>query len=202
MIEAVAYFNVLPGQQGEWTFGIRSDDGHRLRIDGQTLTLDDALHAPQDRVGTKLLTAGLHSLELTYFERSGGASLELVVAAGSHTSFNTAFDLFSSSVFAIDDGIQVRYRESTSAVTSLADGDALLSEPNHNLVDYFAENSGHACSFRRPSREIWTALPTALLVLTSFRRWRSTRIANGVWPSRWRMTTLTFPYTTRTRRTA
>ena len=82
------------GQGGTWTFGTNSDDGLRLRIDGQTVINDDSLHAPQNRFGQANLTAGPHALELVFFERGGGAEVELFAAKGSYTTFNAnAFDL-------------------------------------------------------------------------------------------------------------
>ena len=66
----------------------------RLQIDGQTVINDDALHGPDNRFGQVNLTAGPHSLELIFFERGGGAEVELFAAKGSYTAFNvSAFDL-------------------------------------------------------------------------------------------------------------
>jgi len=83
VVRAVGH--VLIPAQGTWTFGINSDDGARLRIDGQDVIVDDTLHSPQDAFGTVNLTAGMHEFELVFFERSGGAELELFAAPGERT---------------------------------------------------------------------------------------------------------------------
>ena len=75
---------------GTWTFGTNSDDGLRLRIDGQNVINDDALHGPENRFGQANLTAGPHTLELVFFERGGGAEVELFAAKGSYTTFNVS----------------------------------------------------------------------------------------------------------------
>jgi|GEM_PF-4993445 len=141
VLDVTAFFYVSTGQVGEWTFGVRSDDGSRLRIDGQDVIIDDGTHAARDSFGAVALTEGLHSLDLVYFEKSGGASLELFAAPGLHTSFNTNFSLFSNSVFSLDGPIELRQRASDINVSTLADADALLAEPYHNIVDYFNEVS-------------------------------------------------------------
>lgn len=76
-----------------WTFGTNSDDGVRLRINGELVIDDDTLHAPQDRIGQIELQAGLHQVELTFFERGGGAEVELFARQGARTRFSSAFDL-------------------------------------------------------------------------------------------------------------
>jgi hypothetical protein len=64
-------------EDGNYIFGVNSDDGSRLSIDGQTLILDDTLRGPHSIYGHMDLSAGLHDLELVYFERAGGAEVEL-----------------------------------------------------------------------------------------------------------------------------
>ncbi|CAN5297928.1 hypothetical protein BH24PSE2_BH24PSE2_13080 [soil metagenome] len=78
---------------GTYTLGTNSDDGVRLRVDGQNVIVDDALHGPEDRFGTVSLTAGNHDFELSFFENTGGATLEFFIASGSHSSFSGAFAL-------------------------------------------------------------------------------------------------------------
>ena len=75
---------------GTWTFGTNSDDGARLRINGRNVINDDTLHAPQDRFGTTTLDAGQHELELIFFERGGGAEVELFAAQGTRTTFSAS----------------------------------------------------------------------------------------------------------------
>jgi len=89
---------------GYYTFGINSDDGARLRIDGNDVIVDDSNHGTRDTFGTVNLTTGTHSFELVYFENTGGASLELFVAAGSHTTFGPAFALLEPAPLPDSDG--------------------------------------------------------------------------------------------------
>lgn len=75
-------------ESGIWTFGTNSDDGARLRINGRNVINDDTLHAPQDRFGVVTLDAGQHELELIFFERGGGAEVELFAAQGNRSGFS------------------------------------------------------------------------------------------------------------------
>lgn len=143
-LQAAASLYVPPGFEGTYTFGVNSDDGSRLRIDASEPITDDATHPPQDRFGTMFLAAGVHSLELTYFEHVLGATVELLIAPGTHTTWNPSFQLLGSTSgsgpFAIG-GFYVRQRSSILTIDSLAKADSLLAEPYHNIVDYFEENS-------------------------------------------------------------
>lgn len=78
---------IIPSS-GIWTFGINSDDGARLRIDGKNVIVDDTAHAPQDRFASIDLSAGSHSIELVFFEQGGGAELELFAARGQYSAFD------------------------------------------------------------------------------------------------------------------
>jgi hypothetical protein len=78
---------------GTWTFAVNSDDGARLVIDDQLVIDDDTLHAPQDTFARVSLTEGKHNIELIFFERGGGAEVELYAAKGSYRSFNSSFRL-------------------------------------------------------------------------------------------------------------
>ncbi len=83
---------VIPNA-GTWTFGVNSDDGSRLTIGGQTVINDNTLHAPRDTFGQVSLSAGEHDVELIFFERGGGAEVELFAASGARNSFSSAFEL-------------------------------------------------------------------------------------------------------------
>ena len=92
---------ILIPSSGTWTFGTNSDDGVRVWVDGQVVIDDDSLHAPANRFGQANLSAGPHAIELVYFERGGGAEIELFAAKGSYTTFNSnAFRLIGD----VDDG--------------------------------------------------------------------------------------------------
>jgi hypothetical protein len=78
---------VLEG--GDITFGISANDGARLRINGQQVLLDNSANRLEDTFGTIHLEPGLHQLELVYFQKRLGATIELLVAneLGTFTSF-------------------------------------------------------------------------------------------------------------------
>jgi len=63
-------------QSGSYTFYTTSDDGSQLFIDGQLVVNNNGLHAPVEKQGSINLTAGLHDIQVTYMELSGGQSLE------------------------------------------------------------------------------------------------------------------------------
>ena len=82
------------GAPGIYTFGLNTDDGARLRIDGVDVVVDDAQHGPSDSTyATVSLTAGLHAIEWTWFNAGGGAEGEAFAAPGQSTSFNSSFTL-------------------------------------------------------------------------------------------------------------
>jgi len=78
---------------GAWTFGISSDDGARLKVDGTAVITDDSQHAVADHFGTVTLTAGTHTVDLVYFNRSGGDVVELFAASGTLSAFSASFQL-------------------------------------------------------------------------------------------------------------
>ncbi|NUQ52243.1 MAG: hypothetical protein HUU19_06045 [Phycisphaerales bacterium] len=55
-------------EDGTWTFGLSSDAGARLFIDGQLIVNDDANHSFRRRTGSVTLTAGRHTIEVRYLE--------------------------------------------------------------------------------------------------------------------------------------
>ncbi len=60
---------------GNWRLYLTSDEGSRLTI-GQTVVVDhDGLHGFTEKSGVIALEAGLHALEIDYFERTGTAGL-------------------------------------------------------------------------------------------------------------------------------
>ena len=66
---------------GDVTFGVTSDDGSRLSVNGIDVIIDDELHAARTTIGMVPLLKGSHQIELLYFERTGGATLELSVVS-------------------------------------------------------------------------------------------------------------------------
>ncbi len=82
---------------GNWTFGVNSDDGFRLTISGNGFSnsiLAADPRGPTDSLGVfNFPVAGDYSLKLVYFERGGGASVELFAAQGTYGAYGANFRL-------------------------------------------------------------------------------------------------------------
>jgi hypothetical protein len=63
---------------GTYELVVGADDGMRLRVDGRVVVEDDSLHAYREQVGSAVLNAGRHSLELTFFQNEGAARCRLL----------------------------------------------------------------------------------------------------------------------------
>lgn len=71
---------------GMFVFALTSDDGSRLFVDGEPVIDNDGLHSSVTGQKAIPLAAGLHSLVVEYFQKSGGKSLDLkIVAAGKNS---------------------------------------------------------------------------------------------------------------------
>lgn len=73
------YIDVTPG---EYTFVVTSDDGIRVRVDGDLIIDAWWDHSATRFTGTKTLTAGHHLVEVEYYEKSGMAVASLSWQAG------------------------------------------------------------------------------------------------------------------------
>ncbi|WP_170131953.1 SdrD B-like domain-containing protein [Arenicella xantha] len=62
---------------GTYTFQTRSDDGSTLSIDGVVIVDNDGTHASAAVANTVDLNAGLHSIEVRFFERGGQSVFEV-----------------------------------------------------------------------------------------------------------------------------
>ena len=62
---------------GPQTFTTVSDDGVRLWVDGAQLINFWTDHAPTTRTATQTLTAGEHEVKVEYYERTGGALIQV-----------------------------------------------------------------------------------------------------------------------------
>lgn len=67
---------------GSYTFETNSDDGSKLYIGTYSHTAtplvnNDGLHGTQYRSGTITLTAGVHPIAITFFEKTGGEAMEI-----------------------------------------------------------------------------------------------------------------------------
>ncbi len=78
---------------GPWTFGINSDDGGRIVIDGNVVVDDPTAHGAQDHLGTVTLTAGPHSFEVFYWESWGGDEGEFFAGAGTSVAWHAGMRL-------------------------------------------------------------------------------------------------------------
>ncbi|MFM7556729.1 MAG: PA14 domain-containing protein, partial [Verrucomicrobiota bacterium] len=57
--------------EGKYRFWIRSDDGSQLSIDGKPLLNNDGVHPAAEKNGNLTLKAGLHELEVVFFQGGG-----------------------------------------------------------------------------------------------------------------------------------
>jgi hypothetical protein len=71
-------------ESGFYQFILASDDGSRLIIDGERSVNNDGRHAIEEKYGYEILSAGLHTIEIQYFQADGGDGfrLEVVVPGG------------------------------------------------------------------------------------------------------------------------
>ncbi|MFM1770306.1 MAG: hypothetical protein RJA22_2835 [Verrucomicrobiota bacterium] len=98
VLEAVGTITIPTA--GAWTFGVNSDDGFRLQIvtnlavNGTNTLQYDPPRGPGDTLGTFVFAApGDYPLRLLFYERGGGAEVELFAVAGVKAAWDTAFDL-------------------------------------------------------------------------------------------------------------
>ena len=67
-------------RDGVYTFALTSDDGARLTIADTTVVDNDGLHGTQEKRGVIALAAGMHRIKVEYFNKTGGARLNLKIA--------------------------------------------------------------------------------------------------------------------------
>ncbi len=89
---------VMIPQAGPWSFGVNSDDGFSLELTNGAQNYYTDYPQPRGPADTiqvfNIAQAGPYDLRLVFYERGGGAEVELFAAAGSHPSFNyDHFDL-------------------------------------------------------------------------------------------------------------
>ncbi len=82
---------------GSYVFGLNSDDGGRIKIDGIAVMRDDTNHGPEDHLSAPVtLTEGPHTVEVIMWEGAGGDCVEFYAKAGTDTAWNTDFKLVGS----------------------------------------------------------------------------------------------------------
>jgi hypothetical protein len=73
--------HILIPEDDLYVFALTSDDGSRLLIDGIVVVDNDGLHGTQERRGTAPLAKGWHRIQVEWFNKTGGAVLDLRVGA-------------------------------------------------------------------------------------------------------------------------
>jgi len=120
-----------------YTFYLRSDDGSKLWIDDELLIDNDGLHGSIELDGSRQLAAGIHDIRVEFFQRKGGAALQLSYSSSSFAkqtvpanalgspSVATSLGIFSASV---DVGVAANQGsggENSSGYTISGAGDGL-----------------------------------------------------------------------------
>ncbi|MHB1036784.1 MAG: PA14 domain-containing protein [Pirellulales bacterium] len=89
----------------DYTFNVTSDDGFRLSIDGKYVGNFEDGRGAGDTFMPVHLTAGKHSIQLTYGEGGGGSSVELTASRGVKTAFDGDFRLVGAPEIIVPKGI-------------------------------------------------------------------------------------------------
>lgn len=75
--------NVFVSADGTYMFGLDSDDGSLLFLDGNLVVNDGGSHPPTTASGSTFLTAGSYFFEVQFFEDFGGSSgVDLILPPG------------------------------------------------------------------------------------------------------------------------
>lgn len=91
----VRYQGVISTEAGVHTFSTNSDDGSQLLIDGVVVVDNDRVQPPTFVQNNVTLSAGQHSIEIRYFERSGGETLDVMVRTPGASALT---ELFASGI--------------------------------------------------------------------------------------------------------
>ena len=59
-------------EDGVYTFSLMSDDGSWLKIDGNMVVDNNRPQSPHEEISQQALKAGLHKIEVRYFDSNGG----------------------------------------------------------------------------------------------------------------------------------
>lgn len=66
-------------EDGDYRFYLGSDDGSRLTVDGHEIVINDGIHPHSVREGVAKLVAGVHEVQVDYFEGGGEESLSVEI---------------------------------------------------------------------------------------------------------------------------
>ena len=87
VVEATATVTIPTA--GDWSFGVNSDDGFSLTVNGGSVVCD-CLRGPSDTVGViNFPAAGDYTLRMVMFERGGGSGVELFAAPGNRIAWDS-----------------------------------------------------------------------------------------------------------------
>ncbi len=183
---------------GVWTFGLNSDDGGRIVINGAIVMDDPSLHGPQDFLGRVTLAAGNHSIDAWFWERGGGDEGELFAAPGNFTAWDPSFRLVgdtangglaaftnpigsaSTAGAVVSSNIETTMRNvNASAFMRIPFTNALAATPHTSLSLLMRSNDGFlaylngnlAASRNAPSTPAWNSTATAVSTEALSQQW-------------------------------
>ncbi|MEV6620346.1 family 16 glycoside hydrolase [Amycolatopsis sp. NPDC051106] len=93
--------NIAIATAGTHQFRLTSDDGSRLRIDGQVVITNDGLHGATAVTGSIALTTGYHALRIEHFDNAGDQQITLEWQPPG----SSAFAVVPTSVLSTDAGV-------------------------------------------------------------------------------------------------
>ncbi|MEM6631156.1 MAG: PA14 domain-containing protein [Bacteroidota bacterium] len=79
--------------EGSYTFYTSSDDGSKLTIDGTDIVTNDGIHPVEEQSGSATLASGIHSIEVLFFENTGGEELTVQYEGPSISKQNLPFSI-------------------------------------------------------------------------------------------------------------
>ncbi|ARN79108.1 hypothetical protein BST97_14560 [Nonlabens spongiae] len=89
---------------GSYTFFVNSDDGSKLFVDGTEVVDNDGRHPPREESGSITLMAGTYSLEVLYFDDTGGQILEVEYSSSSISRRSLPFSVLGTGTDSTCDG--------------------------------------------------------------------------------------------------
>ncbi|WP_161598178.1 PA14 domain-containing protein [Maribacter flavus] len=127
---------------GSYTFFTNSDDGSKLYIDALEVVDNDGLHAMNEESGTIALSAGVHWLEIVFFELTGGDNLIVQYQGPSITKQNIPFSiLYPVSCESDTDGFP-DHLDLDADNDSCSDANEAYNDPNTDGGDDMVYGSG------------------------------------------------------------
>ena len=92
-------------EAGVYEFSTNSDDGSVVFIDGELVVDNDGGHAPVTVTNTVQLGAGVHALEVRYFEQGGGQVFSLAYRTPTQISNGDPLGVIPSSILSSVSGM-------------------------------------------------------------------------------------------------